>query len=204
MVFDEAKFLFSAEYKHFIPPADTPLLQAWYRMSGPIEPSPIISENHVVPEEEIPRQSPTTTSVTQQIMDDSHQDNNTEDAINQAEVDENISPPQSPQEAVLQSNHPMVTRGKAGISKPNPRYVMLTVKGIPTEPRSVAEALAHEGWNGAMGEEIDTCEETNTWTLVPRPDGVHLLGCRWIYKVKLNDDGTVKCLRARIVAKGNE
>lgn len=75
---------------------------------------------------------------------------------------------------------------------------MVTVKGTPTEPRTVAEALAHEGWHAAMGEEIGTCEETEIWILVPRPQDVHLLGCRWIYKVKLNADGTVKCLRVRL------
>lgn len=99
----------------------------------------------------------------------------------------------------------MVTRRKDGISKPNLRYIMLTVKDVPDEPRTIAEALHHEGWNSAMGEEIYTCDETNTWTLVPRPEGVHILGSRWIFRVKLNADGTVWWfLRARLVAKGNE
>lgn len=54
----------------------------------------------------------------------------------------------------------MVTRGKVGIRKPNPRYVLHTVKGVPKEPTTVAEALRHPGWNASMGEEIDTCKET--------------------------------------------
>lgn len=97
--------------------------------------------------------------------------------------------------------HRMVTRAKDGIRKPNPRYILHTVKGIPSEPKSIAEALSHPGWNGSMGEEIDTCDETKTWSLVPRPPDTHVLGCRWVHKVKLNADGTVQKLRSRLVAK---
>ncbi|XP_013594723.1 PREDICTED: uncharacterized protein LOC106302862 [Brassica oleracea var. oleracea] len=98
----------------------------------------------------------------------------------------------------------MVTRGKDGIRKPNPRYVLHTVKSSPREPKSIAEALQHPGWNESMVEEVDTCAETKTWSLVPRPADAHVLGCRWVHKIKLNEDGTVGRLRSRLVAKGNE
>ena len=98
----------------------------------------------------------------------------------------------------------MVTRGKDGIRKPNPRYVLHTVKSSPREPKSIAEALQHTGWNESMVEEVDTCAETKTWSLVPRPADAHVLGCRWVHKIKLNEDGTVGRLRSRLVAKGNE
>lgn len=98
----------------------------------------------------------------------------------------------------------MVTRRKDGIVKPNPRYVMLTVKVVPTEPTTVAEALAHEGWKASIVEEMDTCAETETWSLVPPPEDIHLVGCRWVFKVKLNADGTVQKLRSRLVAKGTQ
>lgn len=75
--------------------------------------------------------------------------------------------------------HSMSTRAKSGISKPNPRYVLLTVKGIPVEPKTVATELKHPWWNGAMGEEIDTCHETQTWSLVPPPTDFNVLGYRW-------------------------
>ena len=98
----------------------------------------------------------------------------------------------------------MVTRVKAGIMKPNPRYALLAVKGIPEVPKIVHEALNHPGWNGAMKEEMDNCEETQTWSLVPPPSDANILGCRWVHGVKLNADGTFSKYRSRVVAKGNE
>lgn len=98
----------------------------------------------------------------------------------------------------------MFTGSRVGIVKPNPRYVIHTVKGIPTEPKTTAAALKHPGWTGAMVEEIDTCKETNTFSLIPLPTGVRPLGSRWIHRVKLNSDGTFKCFRSRVVAKGYE
>lgn len=98
----------------------------------------------------------------------------------------------------------MVMRGKYGIRKPNPRYVLHTVKSVTREPRTLTEALNHPGWNGAMTDEFDTCQETRTWSLVPRPENTHIIGCRWVHKVKYNADGSEEKLRSRLVAKGNE
>lgn len=100
--------------------------------------------------------------------------------------------------------HPMVTRSKARIVKPNPSYALLTKKVSIPQPRTLAEALNHAGWIGAMGEEFDSCKETNTFTLVPRTDDMHVLGNHWVHRVKLNADGSFKKLRSRLVAKANE
>lgn len=102
------------------------------------------------------------------------------------------------------ANAHKMKRGKAGVMKPNPRYALITVKGIPQEPRTLAEALNHPGWNGSMREEIDVCDETGTWSLVPPPPDVRSIGCQWIHKVTLNADGNLLNLRSRLVAKGNE
>lgn len=98
----------------------------------------------------------------------------------------------------------MITRSKAGIVKPNPRYALLTQKSAYPLPKSVAEALKHTGWNNAMGEEIGNCEATKTWSLVPRTPDMNVLGCLLVYRNKLNADDSFKKPRARIVARGNE
>ena len=95
----------------------------------------------------------------------------------------------------------MITRSKAGITKPNPRYVLFHVTSTLTEPKTVAAALKHPGWNGAKTEEMVSFDETDTFTLVPYQPDMHILGCRWIFRIKLNADGTVKCLRSRLVVK---
>ena len=100
-------------------------------------------------------------------------------------------------------NHPMVTRLRDGIRKPNPKYALNIHRVSHPEPRTVTAALKHKGWNEAMGTEITNCKETNTWSLVPKTPEMHVLGSRWVYRTKLNADGTVKGLRARVVAKGN-
>lgn len=80
---------------------------------------------------------------------------------------------------------------------------MLTHRAANTTPSTVAAALKDPRWNNAMTNEIDTCKATRTWFLVPRTPEMHVLRNRWIYRNKLNADGTVGDPRARLVAQGN-
>ena len=43
---------------------------------------------------------------------------------------------------------------------------------------------------------------TDTWDLVVLPSGKSLIGCRWVYTVKVGPDGQVDSLKAPFVAKG--
>ena len=45
-------------------------------------------------------------------------------------------------------------------------------------------------------------EKNNTWELVNCPHGKDIIGVKWVYKTKLNPDGTVQKHKARLVAKG--
>lgn len=104
----------------------------------------------------------------------------------------------------VQNPHPMTTRARADIIKPNPRYAMVIIKTDCHEPKSVKAALKDPRWNGAMQEETNNMEETETYELVPPEEDQHPVGCGWVYKIKLNADGTVLKPRARLVARGNE
>ena len=53
-----------------------------------------------------------------------------------------------------------------------------------------------------MDKEIQTLEQTHTWVLTPLPPGKRPIGCKWVYRVKLNPDGTIERYKARLVAKG--
>ena len=108
------------------------------------------------------------------------------------------------QEPVAGRTHPMTTRLQHGIRKQNPCYALLTKVDIPSLPTSVATALKHPGWTSAMGEETEAQHHNGTMTLVPRQHEMHVLGCRWIFTVKLNEDGTFKCFKARLVSRGYE
>lgn len=96
----------------------------------------------------------------------------------------------------------MTTRSKTGIRKPNPRYALVASKTIPSLPQTVADALAHPGWHQAMIEELDSIYQNHTWSLTPATAEMNILGCRWIFTVKLNADGSLNKLKARLVAKG--
>jgi hypothetical protein len=53
-----------------------------------------------------------------------------------------------------------------------------------------------------MDEEIDALNANMTWELVPLPKGKNVIGCKWVYKVKHNSDGSISMYKARLVAKG--
>ncbi|KAL0339458.1 UNVERIFIED_CONTAM: Retrovirus-related Pol polyprotein from transposon RE1 [Sesamum angustifolium] len=45
-------------------------------------------------------------------------------------------------------------------------------------------------------------DKNHTWEVTALPPGKKAIGCRWVYKLKLRDDGTVERCKARLVAKG--
>ncbi|XP_057976086.1 uncharacterized mitochondrial protein AtMg00820-like [Malania oleifera] len=53
-----------------------------------------------------------------------------------------------------------------------------------------------------MRAEIDALELNNTWQLTPLPPGKKPIGCKWVYKIKYNSDGSIDRYKARLVAKG--
>lgn len=70
------------------------------------------------------------------------------------------------------------------------------------EPISEDEALAQPIWRNAMQEELRSIEKNETWTLVDPPANKHCIGVKWVFKTKLNPDGSVSKHKARLVAKG--
>ena len=42
-----------------------------------------------------------------------------------------------------------------------------------------------------MNEEMEALQKNSTWELVPLPEEKKTVGCRWIYTVKLNPDGSI-------------
>ena len=71
-----------------------------------------------------------------------------------------------------------------------------------TEPKKVEEALSDPDWVSAMQEELNQFERQKVWKLVPRPKGKSIVGTRWVFRNKLDEDGIVTRNKARLVAKG--
>ena len=53
-----------------------------------------------------------------------------------------------------------------------------------------------------MNEELDQIEKNHTWELVPRPKDKNMIGTKWVFKNKLNEDGKVVRNKAILVCKG--
>eukprot|EP00253_Pinus_taeda_P036626 PITA_36626 len=53
-----------------------------------------------------------------------------------------------------------------------------------------------------MDDELEQIEKNNTWELVLRPKDKNVIGTKWIFKNKLNENGEVVRNKARLVCKG--
>jgi hypothetical protein len=53
-----------------------------------------------------------------------------------------------------------------------------------------------------MEEELNQIEKNETWELVPRPKDKNVIGTKWVFRNKLNEDGQVTRNKARLVCKG--
>ena len=59
----------------------------------------------------------------------------------------------------------MVTRRKAGVVKPNPRYA--NIAEVDTVPCSIRAVLCDLEWFAAMQEDFKALQDNGTWELVP-------------------------------------
>lgn len=53
-----------------------------------------------------------------------------------------------------------------------------------------------------MRQEINALLHNGTWTLVPPQSNMNIVGCKWIFKLKRKEDGSIDCYKARLVGKG--
>ena len=69
-------------------------------------------------------------------------------------------------------------------------------------PNKVFEDLVHPGWRSVMIEEMNALTDNGTWDLVRLPARKKVIGCQWVFTVKVNPDGSIARLKAHLVAKG--
>lgn len=53
-----------------------------------------------------------------------------------------------------------------------------------------------------MEEEINMINKNNTWPLVPRSENGHVIGVKWVYRIKFNSDASIFKFKARLMVKG--
>ncbi|KAA0036824.1 uncharacterized protein E5676_scaffold110G001920 [Cucumis melo var. makuwa] len=70
------------------------------------------------------------------------------------------------------------------------------------EPSTTDSAPKDEYWLNAMQEELLQFRRNNVWTLVSKPEGVNVIGIKWVFKNKTDEVGCVTKNKARLVAQG--
>ncbi|RVW21330.1 Retrovirus-related Pol polyprotein from transposon RE1 [Vitis vinifera] len=81
-----------------------------------------------------------------------------------------------------------------------PQYFDEDIDDVPV--REFEEAEKDDKWIEAMKEELRMIEKNDTWELVDRPQHRKVIGVKWVYRTKLNADGSVNKYKARLVVKG--
>ncbi|GJX90821.1 retrovirus-related pol polyprotein from transposon TNT 1-94 [Tanacetum coccineum] len=70
------------------------------------------------------------------------------------------------------------------------------------EPKNVNEALGDESWIVAMQEELNQFIANDVWELVPQPKNMTIIGTKWVFRNKLDENGVVSRNKAILVAQG--
>ena len=76
---------------------------------------------------------------------------------------------------------------------------------VAEDPESIKEALQsrlYKQWQEAADIEFQSLIDNSTWELVALPKGRKPVGCKWVFRTKFRNDGTVEHYKARLVAKG--
>ena len=70
------------------------------------------------------------------------------------------------------------------------------------EPTCVEEALEDSDWIAAMQEELNNFTRNEVWVLEEPPQDKNIIGTKWVFYNKQDENGLVVRNKARLVAKG--
>ncbi|GJW21315.1 retrovirus-related pol polyprotein from transposon TNT 1-94 [Tanacetum coccineum] len=69
------------------------------------------------------------------------------------------------------------------------------------EPKNVKEDIQDESWTMDMQEELNQFKSNDVWSLIPPPKNQTIIGTKWVFKNKLDENGVVSRNKARLVAQ---
>jgi hypothetical protein len=105
----------------------------------------------------------------------------------------------------VQKNHPkelIIGNPESGVMTRSREVVSNACFVSKIELKNVKEALTDEFWIDAMHEELNQFKRNEVWDLVPRHEGVNVIGTKWVYRNKSDESGVVTRNKARLVAQG--
>eukprot|EP00253_Pinus_taeda_P008340 PITA_08340 len=126
------------------------------------------------------------------------------------EEEEEREPPNTPSKVkYVQRHHPeeqiigdrdegVQTRRRITITPERKVFALLSM----IEPETFAEASKDPHWVKTLEEEMSQIEKNKTWELVPHPEDKNIIGTKWVFKNKTNEEGQVIRNKARLICKG--
>ena len=76
---------------------------------------------------------------------------------------------------------------------------------ILKDPTTYEDAMSRgdaRHWKRACAEELKEFVRQYLFSTVPRPTGWKVIGCKWVFKTKLDAEGQIEHYKARLVAQG--
>lgn len=109
------------------------------------------------------------------------------------------------EDTIIEPEVPIRRSERVNKGVPPKRLIEEINVAVSSEPKTYNQAVTcddRENWISAMKEEIESLHENGTWELVDLPENKKPIGCKWVYKIKTNENGSVTRYRARLVAQG--
>lgn len=146
-----------------------------------------------------------------QERNDGINDANAENQVNNEIVRQRVQPAQ-PAQATQQDTLRRSQRSNFGVPPARlineidfVQHFVANTEQRYVEPKTFAEAIASDQkqqWIEAMNDEMKSLKKNGTWTLCELPSDRKAIGCKWVYKLKTNADGSACRFKARLVAQG--
>ena len=115
----------------------------------------------------------------------------------------------NPSSRITQKNHPESqiigekdkgVQTKRRIIKDNEKSHISFISMV--ELKNFNESSEDVNWLKSMNEELDQIEKNNTWEIVPRPEDKNVIGTKWVFKNKMNEQGQIVRNKSILVCKG--
>ncbi|XP_015167597.1 uncharacterized mitochondrial protein AtMg00820-like [Solanum tuberosum] len=73
---------------------------------------------------------------------------------------------------------------------------------LTIENKNVKETLKDADWVNSMQEELHQFERSKVWHVVPRPTHRTIIGTKWLFRNKHNENGVITRNKSRLVVQG--